>query len=329
MERIKFSDNFQRFIEQAIEIKKILKGSGILILLDGEMDWSKLKKITGDEPVAIAATKSEYLKGSEEFGYKNISIGHVDGASVYDRITSAILESVADDHFAPGSKVITLYSGFDNTVLDSLSVINLGEHLDRLSGKDLRKIETKVPLKTLKAVVDLALDIGRDGREGKAVGTLFVVGDTKNVLHGSKSAGFDPVRGYKCKERSLFDPRVREGIKEVAQLDGAFVVSLDGTVVAACRLLDTSTAMITLSKGLGSRHWAAAAVSRNTNAVAIVVSQSSGTVRIFVNGEVVLRIESRHRRPIIWKDYDYDQPLPASSGSSTAVKTEGKNSDES
>ena len=330
MERIRFSDNFQRFIEQAIEIKKILDGSGILILLDAEIDWVKLKKITGDEPVAVAATRQEFLNGADGFGFQVILIGHVDGASIYDRITSAILESVAVDHFAHGSKIIALYSGFDNTILDSLSVINLGEHLDRLSGKDLRKIETKVPLRTLKAVVDLALDIGRDGREGKAVGTLFVVGDTKNVLRVSKSAGFDPVRGYKCKERTLFDPRVREGIKEVAQLDGAFIVSLDGTVVAACRLLDTSTAMITLSKGLGSRHWAAAAVSRNTNAVAIVVSQSSGTVRIFVNGEVVLRIESRHRRPIIWKDYDYDQPVSTFSSLTTAsVRGEGKKSDES
>ena len=128
------------------------------------------------------------------------------------------------------------------------------------------------------------------------------------MLANSKPAGFDPVRGYKVKERDLFDPRVREGIKEVAQLDGAFVISLDGTVAASCRLLDTSTAMITLSKGLGSRHWAAAAVSRTTNAVAIAVSQSSGTVRIFVNGEVVLRIESRHSRPMVWREFDYDAP---------------------
>ena len=211
------------------------------------------------------------------------------------------------DFFLPGSRLIALYSGFDGVGFDSLSVINLGEHLERLTGKELRKIETKVPLKTLKSVVDLALEVGREGREGKAVGTLFVVGDTKNVMAMSKAAGFDPVKGYKCKERNLFDSRVREGIKEVAQLDGAFVVSLEGVVVAACRLLDTSTAMITLSKGLGSRHWAAAAISRSTNAVAIAVSQSSGTVRIFINGEVVLRIESRHSLPMVWHEFELDR----------------------
>lgn len=309
MEPIKFTDFFQNFLEQTIEINQKLDGAGILILLEGTIDWSRLKKITEGTYVAIAATKAEYLEGAGDYNFKTVLLNLSDASSVYDRMTGAILESVADDLFMPGSRIIAIYSGFDNSMLDSISIINLGEHLERLSGKELRKIETKVPLKTLKTVVDLALEIGREGREGKAVGTLFVVGDTKNVLRESKPAGFDPVRGYKCKERCLFDPRVREGIKEVAQLDGAFIISLDATVIAACRLLDTSTAMITLSKGLGSRHWAAAAISRTTNAIAIVVSQSSGTVRIFVNGEVVLRIESRHRRPMVWKDFEYEQPI--------------------
>ncbi|MDO5581938.1 MAG: DNA integrity scanning protein DisA nucleotide-binding domain protein [Planctomycetia bacterium] len=309
MEPIKFTDFFQNFLEQTIEINKKLDGAGILILLEGTIDWNRLKKITEGTYVAIAATKPEYLEGAQDFDFKTVLLNLSDASSVYDRMTGAILEAVADDLFMPGSRIIAIYSGFDNSMLDSISIINLGEHLERLSGKELRKIETKVPLKTLKMVVDLALEIGREGREGKAVGTLFVVGDTKNVLRESKPAGFDPVRGYKCKERCLFDPRVREGIKEIAQLDGAFIISLDATVIAACRLLDTSTAMITLSKGLGSRHWAAAAISRTTNAIAIVVSQSSGTVRIFVNGEVVLRIESRHRRPMVWKDFEYEQPI--------------------
>ena len=308
MEQLKFTDTFVHLLEQCVHIYETMKVSSFLILLEGAIDWAKLKKITGEANVIIAATQNNLLVGAEEFGYKTILIDLTDASPVYDRMTHAILESVADDYLQPGSRIVTLYSGFDPAVLDSISIINLGEHLERLTGKELRKLETKVPLKTLKMVVELALDIGHEGREGKDVGTMFVVGDSNNVMNQSKPAGFDPVRGYRPQERSLFDPRVREGIKEIAQLDGAFIVRNDGVVVAACRLLDTSTAMITLSKGLGSRHWAGAAVSRSTNAVAIVVSQSSGTVRIFVNGEVVLRIESRHRRPMIWKEFEFEQP---------------------
>ena len=74
------------------------------------------------------------------------------------------------------------------------------------------------------------------------MGTMFVVGDSRKVLANSYAAGFDPVRGYNRKERNLKDHRVREGLKEVAQLDGAFLVSSDGTVVASCRLVDAAVA---------------------------------------------------------------------------------------
>ncbi|NQU23410.1 MAG: DNA integrity scanning protein DisA nucleotide-binding domain protein, partial [Candidatus Nealsonbacteria bacterium] len=189
-----------------------------------------------------------------------------------------------------------------------VSLINLDEHLNRLTGRDLRQLETHVPLDTLKTVVDLAVDIGREGREGKPVGTLFVVGDARKVLASSHPAGFDPVKGYSRKERNLDDARVREGIKEIAQMDGAIIVSADGTVEASCRYLDCSAAEVTLSKGLGARHWAAAAVSRATNAVAVSVSATNGTVRIFQNGEVVLRIEPHLRRPMVWKEFEYEPP---------------------
>ena len=93
-------------------------------------------------------------------------------------------------------------------------------------------------------------------------------------------------------------------------MDGAIIVSPDGVVEAACRYLDCSAADVTLSKGLGARHWAAAAISRATNAVAVTVSQSNGTVRIFQNGEVVLRVEPYLRRPMVWREFEYEPPQP-------------------
>jgi DNA integrity scanning protein DisA with diadenylate cyclase activity len=137
---------------------------------------------------------------------------------------------------------------------------------------------------------------------------MFVVGDTRKVMATSRPVGFDPAKGYNRTDRNLADPRVREGIKEIAQLDGAIIVSADGVVQAACRYVDSSAADVTLSKGLGARHWAAAAISRATNAVAVTVSQSNGTVRIFQSGETVLRIEPFHRRPMVWRALEYEPP---------------------
>ncbi|HEV3023573.1 MAG TPA: DNA integrity scanning protein DisA nucleotide-binding domain protein, partial [Pirellulales bacterium] len=207
----------------------------------------------------------------------------------------------------PGARVVALYSGFEARALDSISVIDLGDHLGRLTVRDLQQLETRVPLDTLQTVVNLALEIGREGREGKPVGTLFVVGDTAKVRRMCRSAGFDPVKGYSRKERNLKSARVREAIKEIAQMDGAIVVAADGTVELAAQYIDAPATSITLSKGLGARHWAAASISRATKAVSVAVSESNGTVRIFQNGEVVLRIEP-FRRPMKWREFEYEPP---------------------
>jgi DNA integrity scanning protein DisA with diadenylate cyclase activity len=117
----------------------------------------------------------------------------------------------------------------------------------------------------------------------------------------------DPFRGYAKKERMVRSPRVQESMKELAQIDGAFIISSDGVVHAAGRILDAPAEGLTLSKGLGSRHWAAAAISKATKAIAITVSESTGTVRIFQNGSVVLRIEPLDRG-MKWSDFDVEPP---------------------
>ncbi len=309
MHPLRFTEQFKGLFSLAVQMTATAAVDAIILLLDGPAEWSRLKSMAGKAKVIVAADTVEQLEGAEEAGLKTIRL-NMPESTMYERLTQSVLEAVADDLLAPGSSVLTLYSGFDADDIDSLSLINLDEHLNRLSGRDLRQLETRVPLDTLKIVVDLAVEIGREGREGKPVGTLFVVGDSRKVLTCSRPTGFDPVRGYSRKERNLDDPRVREGIKEIAQMDGAIIVSADGVVEAACRYLDCSAADVTLSKGLGARHWAAAAISRATNAVAVTVSQTNGTVRIFHNGEVVLRIEPYLRRPMVWKSFDFEPPLP-------------------
>ena len=311
MQPLRLTEQFKTLFSLAVQMTETSGVDAVLLLVEGTADWPRLRNMAPNSKILIAADTSEQLTGAKEAGLEPICLEMPDNP-VYEKLTQAVLEAVADDILAPGSAVVALYSSFDADSIDSLSVINLDEHLNRLTGRDLRQLETRVPLDTLKIVVDLAVEIGREGREGKPVGTLFVVGDSRKVLACSRSVGFDPVKGYSRKERNLNDPRVREGIKEIAQMDGAIIVSPDGTVEATCRYLDCSAAEVTLSKGLGARHWAAAAISCSTNAVAITVSQSNGTVRIFQNGETVLRIEPYSRRPMVWRDLD-DGPLPAGS----------------
>ena len=312
MKPLRLTDQFKTLLNRALDLGEAVGAEAVLLLTEGPSDWQKLPKLIGDNKFLLAADQVEFLEGAAEAELKTVFLDMPE-STVSEQLTQAMLEAVADDLLSPSSCVVALYSGFEAGVIDSLSVINLGDHLDRLSGRDLRQLETRVPLDTLKIVVDLAVEIGRDGREGHSIGTLFVVGDSRNVMSLCRPAGFDPVRGYKRIERNLDDPRVREGIKEIAQLDGAIIVSADNTVEGTCRLIDAPANNLTLSKGLGARHWAAAAVSRATKAVAVVVSQSNGTVRLFQNGEVILRIEPSHRRPMVWREFEFEPPTSSES----------------
>ena len=296
----------EHLLDTAARLVEATSAEAVLLLVDERLDWERIRRLTGTAPVLVAADDAAALAGCGDHGLKQVPLD-VGGLPVHERLTQALLECVAAESIAPEAHVVAVYSGFEAGTIDSVSMLRLEEHLGQLTSRDLRNLETKVPLETLKLVVDLAVEIGREGREGKPVGTLFVVGDTRKVMQSSHATGFDPVRGYSRSERRLTDPRVREGIKEIAQLDGAFVIGSDGTVEGAARYIDASAENVSVAKGLGARHWAAAAITRRTKSVAVAVSETSGTVRIFQNGEAMLRIEP-FRRAMKWKDFEYEPP---------------------
>jgi hypothetical protein len=141
----------------------------------------------------------------------------------------------------------------------------------------------------LEPVIELAVEIAREGREGRRIGTLFTFGDAESVLRRSRPLILDPLAGHPEQEKDIRNPNLRGTIKELAQLDGAFVVSDKGVVVSACRYLDATASNVALTYGLGSRHLAGGSISQVTDAVAIVVSESS-MVRIFDDGKLIAEI---------------------------------------
>jgi diadenylate cyclase len=167
-----------------------------------------------------------------------------------------------------------------------------------------RGVDTRV----LEQVVTLAVEIAREGREGRKIGTLFVVGDSEEVLKGSRPLILDPLAGHPNESKHIADSNVRETLKELALLDGAFVVSDEGVVLSAARYIDTVSDSLNVPLGLGSRHMAAASVSHRTNAVAVAVSESS-MVRVFDDGELISEIT-----PELWmlgRYSSYLEGLPA------------------
>jgi diadenylate cyclase len=144
--------------------------------------------------------------------------------------------------------------------------------------------------RTVEQVIELAVELAREGREGRKIGTLFTVGDVDAVIERSRPLLLDPLYGHPAALLAVTRPDFRETVKELAQLDGAFVVRSDGSFVSAGRFIDVDvTDETNFIAGLGTRHAAAASISRATRTVAVVVSQSS-VVRVFARGQLVAEI---------------------------------------
>jgi DNA integrity scanning protein DisA with diadenylate cyclase activity len=146
------------------------------------------------------------------------------------------------------------------------------------------------------ALIQLALQIGQEGFEGHPVGTIICIGDHSNVLAQSRQLTINPFQGLSEAERNVLDPKIREAIKNFSVLDGAFVIREDGVVLAAGRYLSATDDDVKIPLGLGARHTAGASISASTNCISLTVSQTSGAVRLFKEGKIVLELHQTARR---------------------------------
>lgn len=209
----------------------------------------------------------------------------------FSQIKYAFFHGVLKGIIKQESKVVCVLGPWGKSHLDTVTVHDLSLSWSEDFPFDPRSIMAKKGFDTVMAVIDISLDIGALGREGKSIGTMFVIGDTENVLKSSHQAVFNPFKGYSKKERIITLPEVVESIKELATLDGAIVISDDGVVESAGRHLNAASVVTKQLRGLGSRHRSAAGISRKTEAVAIVVSESTGRVTLFDSGRIISTLE--------------------------------------
>lgn len=180
--------------------------------------------------------------------------------------------------------------------LDNILVLDLGKEFELLTANKGANMIGSVRPEVFEGVLNLAIELAHQGREGKPVGTIFTLGDHEKVLQLSRQLVINPFRGYPEEERLILDPNLRETIREFSAIDGSFVIRDDGVVITAGRHLNAALEEGELPRGLGSRHMAAAGITAVTEAVAIAISESTGTVRIFKNGRIFMEIEKASRQ---------------------------------
>jgi len=165
-------------------------------------------------------------------------------------------------------------------------IIKRMENIDISSQIEKIIQDTDIKNPVLESVFNIAREISIEGREGKSVGTSFIVGNSKEVLARSKQLIHNPVESIPVNERMITDHEFCNTIKELSQLDGAFVVSGDGLVEAACRFLTADASRVNIS-GFGTKHFSVAAMTMATKAIGIVVSESGGRITIFKDGKIL------------------------------------------
>ena len=203
----------------------------------------------------------------------------------------AITKGIAAGYFSKGDKVVCLTGIPKFGYVDSIFIIDVGREFEILTSDDVVDIFEGVYPEVFEAVLNIAVELAAQGREGRPVGTLFVLGDDDKVMPLSRQMIMNPFKGYDEDARNILDHSLRETIKEFSALDGAFVIRSDGVLLTAGRHLSAAFEGKDFPKGLGSRHIAAAGITSVTNAIAFVVSESTGTVRIFKNGKIFVDIE--------------------------------------
>jgi len=212
-----------------------------------------------------------------------------------ERVKVALVSALSQGAFKEGNLVLCM-TGKLGRAPDTLMQMRIGGSLDDRLTIEGVKLGDEFNSQVVDALIQLALQVGQEGFEGHPIGTIITIGDHTAVMEKSRQMTINPFQGISESERNVLDPKIREAIKNFSVLDGAFVMREDGVVLAAGRYLSASDESVKIPLGLGARHAAAASITSTTKCIALVVSQTSGAVRLFKNGNIVLELHQTARR---------------------------------
>jgi diadenylate cyclase len=280
----------RRIIDCACDLAKEARARVILIHADACADIERMVTDCSGIQV-ILVTKNEgslpeqFRKEGKAITIPNLNLTRAGQMKI------AITKGIACGLLKKGDKAVCVTGIPKFGYLDSITVIDVGVEYEILAAEQISDIFDGVYPEVFEAVLNIALELAAQGREGRPVGTIFILGDHENVLRFSRQMIINPFLGYKEEERNVLDPDLKDTIKEFSLLDGAFIIKDNGVMMTAGTHLNAAVEGEDFPEGLGGRHIAAAGITSVTGAIALVVSESTGTVRVFKNGKVSVGIE--------------------------------------
>lgn len=283
-------------LKSAFTIAGRVRAKAVCVCIDHLEDLSFEGKVPKKQDLILLTRKKRH---EDTVAGKGLLTGHATAIIQLPKtplsrialIKVATTLALSQEVIKPGAKILFIVGGPESSTLDLIQTVDTSKESEIISGRGIMKLPEVVQPDLFQAVFNLAIELADKGREGKPIGTIFVVGDQEKVLQLSKQMIMNPFKGYDEEERNILTGSLKETIREFSAMDGAFIIADDGTVLAAGRYLGAATDESNLPRGLGSRHIAAAGITALTRAIAFVISESSGDVRIFKDGQIIMHIE--------------------------------------
>ena len=291
------SNQTQSMLNAAANLAHELRADMIVLVADSGVSRTAVMQLNTGCQVLVVTRSKRFLSGIGETGVQRLNYDYgMDDVAHFQRVRQCVILGLEGGYIKKGDRLVCLVRTVAPRGVDSVMVVDTKVGVDGYDPAKISALAGDLSLEVVKTALDIAADIGQEGREGEPVGTLFVIGDSERVLRHSRSMTFDPFRGYSEREKNICNPDVHEGVKEVALMDGAFIIQEDGVILSGGRYISADVQGLVLPKGLGARHVAAASITKTTRAIALAVSESTGTVRAFKRGEIVLQVNAHRRR---------------------------------
>jgi diadenylate cyclase len=286
----------REFLKAALALTTRSEVDRLLLVTDHPLSPNEIRGRPIKKKLVYAVTGEGLVHQLKARKYNAVTIPPYDYTRI-EKIKVAIVAAQSAGLLRDGDTVLACCGPGADKVADTMIKATIGsEDPEEKIRVDTLGLPPEYSSQVIEGLIHTAMEIGAEGYEGHPIGTILVVGESTKVMEKSRQLILNPFQGMSEADRNSLDPPIREAVKTFAALDGAFIIREDGVVLAAGRYLLSMSRDVKLPMGLGARHSAAASMTSETGAVAITVSQTTGTVRVFREGEIVLELRQRIRR---------------------------------
>ncbi|MDR2589243.1 MAG: DNA integrity scanning protein DisA nucleotide-binding domain protein, partial [Spirochaetales bacterium] len=234
----------------------------------------------------LFVTNSKFAGREGGFPEKKIIEIPFKGITRANQIELSVIFALSRGLVDKSARVISVFGLPDSGILDAIQITEISREFKVFFSLD--STSTDLQHQVLVRAIEISGELAEEGREGKPSGCIFVLGDDAQVKHHCQQMIINPFKGYAEGELNILDPSLKETVKELSKIDGAFIVRGDGVLLSAGTYLRSRIALAELPSGLGARHAAAAAITLMTRAVSVALSESTRKISIFKNGEKIM-----------------------------------------